>query len=175
MTIVHNFVNSNSIGGIGESIFYTLLSKLGEVKVVTKDKKWQVQGVDFILEDVKYDTKFDTKAFSTGNIALETISRKKDNKIIKEGWVHTSKADCIAYIFLENDTWSIYFFTNTEIKELAAIPTYKIKEIRNFGYESEVVLVPIEDLSYKLKMQFPVVGEASIDVLDKVHTYLKDG
>lgn len=174
MAIIHNFVNSNSIGGIGESIFYTLLSRLGTVESVTSKKEWQKKGVDFLLDGVKYDTKFDTKAFSTGNVALETISRKKDNEVIKYGWVHTTEADCIAYIFLENVTWSTYFFTPEEMKGLVANPDYQTKEIKNYGYESEVVLIPLQDLSYKLKLNFPVIGDTgSIDVLHKVHNYLK--
>lgn len=175
MAITHNFVNSNSIGGIGEAIFYTLLSKLGKVESVVKDKKWQKMGVDFILDDVYYDTKFDTKAYSTGNVALETVSRRKDGEVIKEGWAHTSEADCISYIFLENDMWSIYFFTPEEIQRIVEDSDYAIKSIKNYGYESEVVLLPLEDMGHKLKMTFPVVGDVGdISILEKVHTYLKE-
>lgn len=175
MAILHNFVNSNSIGGIGEAIFYTLLSKLGEVKAVTKDKEWQKMGVDFILDGVFYDTKFDTKAFSTGNVALETVSRRKDGKILKDGWAYTSEADCISYIFLEDANWSIYFFTPVEIKTVVECEDYEVKSIRNYGYESEVVLLPLADMGHKLKMTFPVVGDVSdISILEKVHTYLRE-
>lgn len=175
MAITHNFVNSNSIGGIGEAIFYTLLSRLGKVESVVKDKKWQKKGVDFILDGVYYDTKFDTKAFSTGNVALETVSRRKDGEILKEGWVHTSEADCISYIYLENDRWVIYFFTPEEVKKFAEEESYDIKSIRNYGYESEVVLLPLEDMGHKLKMTFPVVGDVKdLSVLKKVHTYLRE-
>jgi hypothetical protein len=175
MGIVHNFVASNSVGNIGESIFFLLLSKLGQVVSVVKDKKWQSKGVDFVLEEVYYDTKFDTKAFSTGNLALETVSRKKDGVVVKEGWVHTSEADCIAYMYLENTDWSIFFFTPEEIKRLATTRGYETKVIKNYGYESEVILLPIEDLSHKLKMTFPVVGEVpDIEIIKKVHKHLKE-
>lgn len=175
MPITHNFVNSNSIGGIGEAIFYTLLSKLGEVKAVTKDKEWQKMGVDFILDGVFYDTKFDTKAFSTGNVALETVSRRKDGKILKDGWAYTSEADCISYIFLEGSHWSIYFFTPVEIRTFVDSGDYEVKSIRNYGYESEVVLLPISEMGKKLKMTFPVVGEVQdMSILKKVHTYLRE-
>lgn len=175
MQISHNFVNSNSIGGIGEAIFYLLLSKLGEVKSVTKDKFWQKKGVDFILEDVYYDTKFDTKAFSTGNVALETVSRRKDGETLKDGWAFTSEADCITYIFLEDLSWSMYFFTPKEIKEFVDEDGYTKKSIKNYGYESEVVLVPLGDLSHKLKLQVPIVGDfTEIHGIEKVHNYLKN-
>lgn len=174
MQIVHNFVNSNSIGGIGEAIFYLILSNLGEVQTVTKEKVWQKKGVDFILDGVYYDTKFDTKAFSTGNVALETVSRRKDGEVIKAGWAFTSEADCIAYIFLENLSWSMYFFTPREIKEFVDGDSYLKKAIKNYGYESEVVLVPLEDLSHKLKLQVPIVGDfTEIHGIEKVHSYLK--
>lgn len=174
MAITHNFVNSNSIGGIGESLFYLLLSRLGKVKSVVSDKKWQKMGVDFILDDVYYDTKFDTKAFSTGNIALETVSRQKDGVVLKSGWAHTSQADCIVYIYLENTDWSMYFFTPDEVRKLVD-RNYPVKTIKNFGYESEVVLLPIEDIGNKLKLTFPVVGEfTEIEPLKKVHNYLKE-
>lgn len=174
MSITHNFVHSNSIGGIGESIFYAVLSYLGTVKSVVSEKKWQKEGVDFILDDVKYDTKFDTKAFSTGNIALETVSRRKDGKVLKEGWVHQTGADCIAYMFLEDMHWSTYFFTPNEIKELAEEYKDNIKVIRNFGYESEVVLVPLTALEHKKKLRIPVVdGKPDLDLLKTVHNYLK--
>lgn len=174
MSITHNFVNSNSIGGIGESIFYSLLSSLGDVKSVVRDKKWQAEGVDFILDGVKYDTKFDTKASATGNIALETISRKKDGKVLKRGWVYETGADCIAYIYLDNSYWKTLFFTPHEILTLAERYKDNIKVIKNFGYESEVVLVPLQDLSHKKQLEIPVVGASpDIDVLRLVHNYLK--
>lgn len=176
MAIVHNFVTSNNIGGIGESIFYILLDGLspGDVQSVVKEKEWRGRGIDFILQDVYYDTKFDTKAFSTGNVALETVSRKEGTKVIKKGWVHTSQADCVAYIFLENSNWSIYFFTVPEMQKMVRIKEYETKSIKNYGYESEVVLVPIKDLEHKAKMSFPVVGEVDLSVLRKVHEYLRE-
>lgn len=176
MAITHSFVTSNNIGGIGESIFYLLLDGIspGDVKTVVKEKEWRDRGVDFILEDVYYDTKFDTKAFSTGNVALETISRQVGNKVEKLGWVHTSQADCIAYIYLENTSWVIYFFTVPEIQKLVQSEGYEKKPIKNYGYESEVVLIPIKDLGHKLKMTFSVVGGADLSAIRKVHAYLKE-
>jgi hypothetical protein len=174
MAITHNFVSSNSVGGIGEAIFYLMLSTLGEVQSVAKDRKWQKLGVDFILGDVYYDTKFDTKAFSTGNIALETVSRQKNGEVLKSGWAHTSQADCIVYIYLENTNWSMYFFTPEEVKSIVN-RDYETKTIQNYGYESEVVLLPLSELSHKLKITFPVVGGfEDTELLKKVHTYLKE-
>lgn len=170
----HNFITSNSVGGIGEAILFSVLSRLGPVDSVVKDREWQKIGVDFILENVWYDSKLDTKAFSTGNLALETVSKKKDGQVLKRGWVYTSKADCIAYIFLEGLAWSIYFFSTDEMLELIKSESYKVKSIKNFGYESEVILVPIEDLSHKKKMSVPVVGEADLGVLKTVHGYFKE-
>lgn len=174
MAITHNFVSSNSVGGIGEAIFFSLLSELGEVKSVVSDRKWQKKGIDFILDDVYYDVKFDTKAHSTGNLALETVSRRKDGEVLKSGWAHTSQADCISYMYLRNSEWSMYFFTPDEIKTIVSNESYDTKVVKNYGYESEVVLVPIEDLSHKLNLVFPVVGVADTSILKKVHTYLKE-
>lgn len=174
MSITHKFVNSNTIGGIGESIFFSLLSSLGDVESVVNDKKWQKLGVDFVLDGVRYDTKFDTKAMATGNIALETVSRKKDGQIIKKGWVYESKADCIVYIYLENSDWSAYFFTPAETRELVKQHPNNIKLIKNFGYESEVILIPLDSLSHKKKLSFPVVGaNPDLSILEFVHDYLK--
>ena len=174
MAITHNFVSSNSIGGIGEAIFFLLLSELGKVKSVVSDKKWQKKGIDFILEDVYYDVKFDTKAHSTGNLALETVSKRKDGEVLKSGWAHTSQADCISYMYLKNMEWSMYFFTPEEVRSFVSNEEYSTKVIKNYGYESEVVLVPIEDLSHKLNLVFPVVGLADTSILKRVHEYLKE-
>lgn len=171
----HNFVSSNSIGGIGEVIFFSLLSELGKADSVVNDSKWQKLGVDFVLDDVYYDTKFDTKAFSTGNIAVETVSVRKNGEVKKKGWVHTSKADAISYIYLENENWTVLLLSLPYLKRIIKEDSLKKKSIRNYGYESEVLLVPLERLKRVPKIRIPVVGGGKdITRLKKFHKNLKE-
>lgn len=171
----HSFVSSNNVGSIGESIFFSLLSRLGNVESVVTDKEYQAKGVDFVLDGVYYDTKLDTKANHTGNVALETVSVKKDGSVVKQGWVHTTQADCVTYIFLAGTHWNVLFFTPYEMQKMVATPNYQTKQIKNYGYESEVVLVPLADLEHKSKLLVPIVGDLEdISLLEKVHSYLKE-
>lgn len=173
--LIHDFNSSNSVGNVGESILYSLLDILspGNVKVVTAVKEWQAKGVDFVLEDIYYDVKFDTKANSTGNLAFETVSKSINGNIIKPGWVYASEADCIAYMYLNGLNWDMFFFTPPEIKKMVDSSNYQVKPIKNTTYESEVVLVPISSLGHKQKMEIPVAGTVNTQVLEFVHKTLK--
>lgn len=174
----HSFIASNGIGGIGESIFFSLLSRIGKPKSVTSEKEWQKKGVDFTLSGIFYDSKFDTKAASTHNIAIETVSRRAKGKETKLGWAHTSEAHCIAYIFLDGNEWSVFLMTQADVKKL--IRTQKDREtkiVKNFGSQSEVILIPLSDLSGILNIRVPVVGAPSgeeIKKLKKFHNSMKN-
>lgn len=178
MPQTHSFLTSNSVGGIGEAIFLSLMDKLGKkVKNVSSTRSWQKRGIDFIVDEVTYDTKFDLKAASTGNMAVETISRQKDGVVHKEGWLKTTEADCIVYIFKNDLSWKMYFFTIDQLEELEAEYTDNKKEVFNYGYKSEVVLIPLSALEGKPYLEMPIVGEVpteQLELIGRVHTYLKE-
>ena len=179
MTQKHSFVASSSIGSIGESLFFSLASiSLPGIEIinVTKDKLWQKQGVDFIIDDVFYDVKFDTKANSTGNLAFETVSKSKDGVVIKEGWAYSTKANCISYIVLNELRWSFYFFTPNEVLKLVKTNEDNKKSVYNYGYESEVVLIPVSTLSHKKIINIPVIGNFKLSTREDfsfIHEFLK--
>ena len=172
--IVHNFTASNNIGSIGESLFAVMMTLAGyEIESVTTERDYQKRGIDFIVDTVYYDTKFDTKAQSTGNITLETISSKKEGRETKLGWSITTEADCVVYIYLFGTEWHMLFFTLPEMTQLLKKP-YERKVIRNYGYEGEVVLVPIKDLDYKKVVKVPVMGDVGdLSTLHYIHNYLR--
>ena len=178
MKQVHSFVASNSIGGIGEALFYSLVSHVfpeKEIEDVTKIKKWQKSGIDFIVDGVYYDVKFDIKANATGNLALETISKSKNGVVEKEGWVYTSKADCVVYVTLVGLDWAFYFFTKPETLNLAKKYKDNKKSVYNYGYESEVILVPKNSLENKKIIFQNVLGEEITDnnksIFSQVHDF----
>lgn len=178
MAQTHNFLTSNSVGGIGEALFISLMGKIRkDVKNVSSTRSWQKRGIDFVVDGIFYDTKFDLKASSTGNMAIEVVSRQKDGVVHKKGWLHTTEADCIVYIFKEDLTWKMYFFTQEQLSELEREYKDNIKEVANYGYKSKVVLVPLEALNNKQTLDIPIVGNPpreSLSFLRKVHKYLKE-
>lgn len=173
----HSFVASNSIGGIGEALFFTFASKYlkkSKIEDVSKKKEWQKKGIDFRIDSIGYDVKFDTKAASTGNLALETVSKAKDGEVHKEGWAYTSEADCIVYATLVGLDWAFYFFTRNEILHLIDKHTENRKSVYNYGYNSEVVLVPKDTLSHKKIALVPLIGNPKKEhsnILKEVHEY----
>lgn len=181
MPATHSFTTSNTVGGIGESLFLMFASKVlrkSKLENVTRKKTWQSKGIDFLIDTIKYDVKFDIKAASTGNLALETISKSKDGDVHKEGWIYTTEADCIAYLTLKDTEWVLYFFTPQELKNLVNKYTESRKSVFNYGYNSEVVLVPLTDLTYKQTVSMPLVGEPSArdkNLFKKIHDYLQGG
>lgn len=181
MPTKHAFSTSNTVGGIGESIFLLFASKVllkSKIENVTRVKNYQTKGIDFLVDNTKYDVKFDLKAASTGNLAFETISKQKEDEIHKEGWVYTTKADCIVYLTLTDTDWVMYFFTPGELKNLIKEYTDVRKSVYNYGYTSEVVLVPMEDLKHKQRVILPLVGEPSAhnkNLFKKIHDYLSGG
>lgn len=89
-----------------------------------KDIERQRNGMDFIIksEEAGWEIKTRSPDYYLDGILLETISVVERNKL---GWLYTSKADCIAYVWLN---WS---FTNLMpigyfimIKELRKTPWY---------------------------------------------------
>lgn len=171
MSKLHTFSASNGVGSIGEALFYALLSRLGKVTSVVKDKTYQSQGIDFLLDGIGYDTKFDTMAASTGNVALEVVANDVSGKI---GWALGTQAHCVAYIYRDGLDWVSLFFRPQEMKKLCA-REYPHKTARNPRYSSEVVLVPLADLDYKKPVRLPILGEpseSSLVQLEKIHRHL---
>jgi len=174
--ITHEFSTSSNLGGIGEAIFLLLAREISnKVISVSEVKDWQLLGIDFIVDTVHYDTKLDLKATVTGNMAIETISRKVEGRIKKEGWFYTTKADCIVYIFREDLSWKLFFFTLGQLKTL--VHRYKLatKEVFNYGYTSEVILVPLSELKDKKSLEIPIVNFKELDLtfFRETHEFLK--
>lgn len=130
------------MGVIGETLLYSLLSVSGTpITDVRSQKEWQTKGVDFIWNGLKMDAKFDTQTPRTKNIALETISVRKGEEIVKRGWIYESQADVIVYIYLWGESWKFVIFTPEEARNII-LPEHKRSLVRNVNYTGEVVLVP---------------------------------
>lgn len=164
--ITHEFKSSKQNGAIGESVFESLAVNVfgrDAVQNVTDVKEWQEKGVDFIVNDITYDVKFDMKAPKTGNVAFETIAKSKDNVIEKLGWVYTTEANCIVYLTHETSSWKFYFFTKEEVVKLVEEHGNNNKPVKNKTYMSEVVLVPLTSLGYKKTLQIPLMSSPTED------------
>jgi len=164
---IHSFSNSNNVGKLGEAIFHQVLKKarVGKFKNVTNEKAYQSKGIDFLIEkgNIGIDVKLDIQTDKTGNIAIEKISKKQNDKIIKKGWAYTSEAHLIAYMYMDSKSfeWVILFFTPEEARTL--IDDYEdrpnaVKESFNYGYESVIVRVPIAELTHITCVRFPIIG-----------------
>lgn len=147
------------MGVIGETLLYSLLSTSNTpITDVRNQKEWQTKGVDFIWNGLKLDAKFDTQTTKTKNIALETISVKKDDTVTRRGWIYESESDVIVYIYLWGVNWKCVLFTPEEARDMIT-PEYTRKEIWNTSYTGEVVLVP-ED-KFNRYCEIPVAGGGS--------------
>jgi len=164
---IHSFSNSNNVGKLGEAIFHQVLkkSRVGKFRDVTGDRSYQSKGIDFLIEkgNIGIDVKLDIQTDKTGNIAIEKISKKQNDNIIKKGWAYTSEAHLIAYMYMDskNFDWVIFFFTTEGARTL--IDDYEerpnaIKESFNYGYESVIVRVPINELTHITCIRFPIIG-----------------
>lgn len=140
-----------------------------KVRDVSKDKEWQFKGIDFVSTDgVTYDVKYDTRAAETGNIAVELVSKKVNGVVEQEGWLYTSDADFIVYVYQWFGSWVAKLFTIPDLRQLSeGVPT---RPVRNRTYEGLVALVPVNTTGKVPEVSFPIVSE-DIDtrVLENVH------
>lgn len=140
--MVHKFVNSLKAGKIGESFFLTLLHASDVVYTdVTDDKDYQKKGIDYLIGSKSVDIKFDMRSGDTGNLAFETVSRRRDGILYKEGWLYTSLADSFVYVTILQASVVFFLFSKQDILNL--LPLGKTRVVNNYGYESEIVAVPI--------------------------------
>jgi hypothetical protein len=55
-------------------------------------------------EIFRVDYKTDYRAGSTGNLALEDVSVRKNGRVVAQGWVHTSRSDLVVFYVPQHDT-----------------------------------------------------------------------
>jgi len=178
---VHTFTASKNVGNMGEALMKEILkkSKVGKYIYVAENPQYQKLGIDFLIRknNIGIDSKFDTQTGTTGNIALETVSRMKDGEIIKHGWAYTSKAHLISYIYMDLHAreWVMFLFTTEKAREL--INEYKdkpnaVKTANNYSYNSEIVRVPVVDIQNLFNARFPILSAAPTRETKKVKEFI---
>lgn len=160
--MTHMFKASLSAGKVGESLFSDLLIRGGidDFKDVSDDKSFQKEGIDFVVNDIKIDVKFDIRAITSGNLAFETVSRQKDGKILKEGWTKTSTADLFVYVTFLGSNICFAALTPEDIQNLMSNHGLGERIVKNYGYESVVIPVPTSICIGVSKHYQSTIGEA---------------
>lgn len=106
----NSFKESTDIGKIGEDAFLTMIANMSGYSFldVTKNPKYFQDDIDFIVTnkatevETTIDVKTDTQIGKYGNICVETISNKNEERC-KNGWFNTSKADFWFFYDTENE------------------------------------------------------------------------
>lgn len=148
----YSFETANSIGKKGECAINIFLTSQGmAVEDVSKKKEYQKKDIDFLVKTSDYefsvDIKTDTKAFITGNFAVELISNTNKD-FYKEGYLKTSEATYFCFFTPQDQV--AYFVKVSELREL-----YKRKsgffrhlyttqnEFGNVWKQGRICLVPL--------------------------------
>lgn len=154
---INNFNTSNTVGKTAESMFMDFMAKTYpnvRVEDVSSNPDYQWSEIDFVLHHPNgrtstVEVKGDTYS-TTGNFAIEHVANKERER---KGWLHSSKADSLCYIFVNgfadnSDNMFIISFdklrtlvaNNPSLKERAA----KMEpQLRGEGTKTTIVkLVP---------------------------------
>jgi len=143
----YNFNEQYEKGVKGENRldkFFNTIFNIGQVPRIL-----QQFGCDRIFTNIQskkrylIEYKSDERAAKSGNIFVETISVDTENKL---GWAYTS---CSQYIcFYIPGKGEIYIVSTLYIKAKISewISKYEIKRIKNEGYYTEGVAVPIDEI-----------------------------
>lgn len=142
-----------------------------QVQDVSMDREYQYRGIDFVSTDgVTYDVKYDTRAAETGNIAVELVSRKVNGIIERKGWLYTSDADFIVYVYQWYGKWVAKLFTLADLRRLATARGVPQRPVYNKTYEGLVALVPVSTTTDIPQVEFPLVAEnINTTVLKTIH------
>lgn len=160
--------------GLAQIIFAGVFTRISdEIDFVGKDKILRDQAIHFVVDGIFYGVWIDFRAETSGHLTFETISKLKGKKVEKYGWTRRNRAHATVMIHKENADWVLYFFKPGEIIELIRKFSDNSKRFKSFGYETEVVLVPLTHLSHKLPVRIPVVGEPDVSGIRGIHEYLK--
>lgn len=154
---LRDFDTSLTIGQKGEKMFEEFISdKYPKIQVqntsMNPDYTWKE--IDFILTypDGKVRTvELKTDSYTnTPNISVETMANKERNRL---GWIHTSEADVLAYLFInglqhgEPNLWMIdmkrlrtYVENNKTLRDIVVTPE---RQVRGPGWKTTIIkLVP---------------------------------
>ena len=154
MTNVYNFKDQLTLGKLWEeAIIQHLLSKPETMSVrdLSEDREFQALGIDllwtieneqtWVLSATYLDVKTDLSLHKTWKIFIETLSSE-----IREGCMLSTKADM--FIYYDPILWDLYYVPIFPLRQW-----YKRKwiskvhkTVQNEGYESEWILVGIDEL-----------------------------
>lgn len=121
--------------------------------------------MDLELSFPKIKIEIKTRSFFSyrfADILLETISVLKNNQILKKGWLYTSQADVIIYVWKSEQKHKFqdgYLLFRKQLTDLALAQNwdlkYPIRNVENKGYITRNIAVPINDL-IKLNLIDPI-------------------
>lgn len=160
--MIHEFGDSLEYGEQMEKKLDSYFQQWFDIATVTLDL--QKLGVDRIFtkkvtgERFSVEYKSDRMAGKTGNAFIETVSVRKDRKIEKLGWAHTSIAQRILYYVPE--TQLVYILDTVQVRDLLVEwqKKYRSMTADNGDYEGEGVLVPMDEINKIARGRMKVDG-----------------
>jgi hypothetical protein len=171
-----DFNFSSGLRGIGQVIFYGLLSRaVADVEFVGLNEMFSRQYVDFTAGNVLYFTNFDSRAKVGKSMVFETLTEINEKGMVeKYGWATQTKSDAIIKIFRDNHEWVLYVFLAGEMTDLIrSNPKYMERKINPYTKKTyEVCRVPVNDLGHKTPIRVPIVGEPDVSAIRDVHDYI---
>ena len=132
-----------------------LAANLGFIAHTTK-KKENRDGVDRWIqiperrEILRVDYKNDTRASKTGNVFVETVSVRftdRSGRAEKPGWIYKERMDAVLYNIEETDIVLLIPRATLEREIVEWTKTYGTREIKNKGYVTIGVPVPMKIVS----------------------------
>ena len=170
------FSFSSGLRGIGQVVFYGLLSRVvDDVEFVGLNEMFSKQYVDFTAGNVLYFTNFDSRARMHKSIVFETLTEINEKGMVeKYGWAKQTKSDAIIKIFRDNHEWVLFIFLAGEMTDLIRSNPKYIERKQNpyTKKEYEVCKIPVENLSHKTPIRVPIVGEPDVSAIRDVHEYI---
>lgn len=154
---VYDFERQRELGAIGESIIRGVFAQ--QFNIQRSVALEQRQGIDFWFSygafDLAVEVKTDFTAAHTRNAFIEVTSVDVDGK---PGWAHTSRADFLLYYVPPDRV--VYVVAMREIRHRlpAWRKKYESRRVQNDGYQTEGILVPLDQLNGRV---LPVLGAAA--------------
>lgn len=169
--VIHDFNESIKVGNYGEEIIKSYLENNPNVIGVTdvsKDKKYQDEDIDFIVELEGWgyiSIELKTDRYDTGNIFYEAMSNV-EYKV--PGCMIKSKAKCLFYYFIQTKELYIIDFKTYKEWVKTNYKRFTKKEIKNINRKNNGVTHSVGFLIPKKTLEKDMDGYFSTRILSGV-------
>ena len=141
MTIVHEFNQSQEVEARHAPTLDAWLRESYQIREATEAEQWD--GIDRVVMAesglVTLDYKCDERAHATNRLFIETVSNSVTRR---PGWIHTSRADWLAYFVVPDHVW-MFRFARVRQRLPDWLSAYRERPARNVGYATLGVCVPM--------------------------------